>query len=87
MDPDARAAWSLKSYPPAMSIRKSRIRRPNPAVGINGVLASCIFLKAPSLNERSSDKIGLLGAEAQDLTVQAGSECIVLRNVHICSQR
>ena len=57
MEPDARAAWSLKSYPPAMSIRKSRIRKPNPAVGINGVLASCIFLNAPSLNDRSSERM------------------------------
>ena len=56
-DPDASAPFSRKSYPPPKSRRKAKIRTPSPAVGVNGVPGSCMFLKAPTRNDRNSVRI------------------------------
>src|SRR6185295_13865509 len=56
-EPDTSAPSSLKSYPPPTSMRNAKIRTPNPAVGVNGVPASCIFLKAPTRNDKNSEKM------------------------------
>src|SRR6185503_21182951 len=56
-EPDTNAPSSLKSYPPPTSIRRAKIRKPNPAVGVNGVPASFMFLKAPTRNDRNSEKM------------------------------
>src|SRR4026208_718328 len=56
-EPDTSAPSSRKSYPPPTSRRNAKIRKPNPAVGVKGVPASCIFLKAPTRNDRNSEKI------------------------------
>src|SRR5713101_318789 len=56
-EPETRAPFSRKSYPPPTSTRRAKIRRPNPAVGVNGVPASFIFLKAPRRNDINSEKM------------------------------